>query len=80
MAHDQHETLSRILDLGVGQGLLPAQFTAARISAKLDELIKNPDYKMRAKALAKRFEPQQWMLRNCELIEEVLPAIPSSTN
>jgi UDP:flavonoid glycosyltransferase YjiC (YdhE family) len=80
MAHDQHETLSRILDLGVGQGLLPAQFTAARISAKLDELIKNPDYKIRAKALAKSFESKQWMLRTCQLIEEMLPAIPNSTS
>lgn len=72
MAHDQHETLSRLRDLGVGTGLAPARFKARRIAAALDELLGDPAIRDRAREVAKSFEPGRWMRRTCELVEELL--------
>lgn len=72
MAHDQHETLSRIRDLGVGLGLPPAKFTDKRIAAALDELLDGREFRDRAQEIAKSFEPEKWMRQNCELIEALL--------
>jgi UDP:flavonoid glycosyltransferase YjiC (YdhE family) len=71
MAHDQLDTLSRVRDLGVGLGLSPARFTEKRIVSTLDELIGNPDYKSRAREISRTFEPDLWIRRTCELVEEL---------
>jgi rhamnosyltransferase subunit B len=73
MAHDQHETLSRVRDLGVGLGLPPAKFKDKRIAAALDELLDRREFRDRAQDLAKSFEPEKWMRQTCELVEEFLP-------
>jgi UDP:flavonoid glycosyltransferase YjiC (YdhE family) len=73
MAHDQHETLSRIRDLGVGLGLPPSKFKDKRIAAALDELLSGREFRDRAQDLAKSFEPEKWMRRTCELVEDLLP-------
>ena len=74
MAHDQLDTLSRVRDLGVGDGLHPHQFKAKRIAAVLERLSGDPEVKARAVEISKRFEPASWIERTCRLVEEMLPA------
>ena len=73
MAHDQLDTLSRVRDLGVGDGLHPKQFRAKRIAAVLDRLLHDPALKARAVEVSKRFDPAGWMAKTCELVEEMKP-------
>ncbi len=74
MAHDQLDTLSRVKDLGVGDGLYPKQFKAKRIAEKLNFLIENQNVRERAKEIALRFGKTDWIENTCELIEETLPS------
>src|SRR5690606_17365897 len=69
MAHDQLDNLSRVRDLGVGDGLAPKQFKARRIAKVLDELLGNPETIRRAEQVAQRFDAEAWMRRTCELVE-----------
>lgn len=69
MAHDQLDNLSRVRDLGVGDGLAPKQFKAKRIAKVLDELLGNPETIRRAEQVAQRFDAEAWMRRTCELVE-----------
>jgi len=71
MAHDQLDNLSRIHDLGAGDGLHPRQFKAKRIASTLDRLIHDPALKSRAEDISKRFDPAGWMAGTCDLIEAV---------
>ena len=71
MAHDQLDNLSRVRDLGVGDGLAPKQFKARRIAKVLDDLLGNPAVISRARELAKRFDTELWMRRTCEMVEEL---------
>ncbi len=69
MAHDQLDTLSRVRDLGVGDGLHPKHFKADRIAAKLESLLNDPAVSRRAKEVAGQFDPAGWLRETCELIE-----------
>ena len=73
MAHDQLDTLSRVRDLGVGDGLHPRQFKAKRIAAMLDRLTGDQALKERARDISTRFRVKEWMDESCRVIEEVLP-------
>ena len=73
MAHDQLDTLSRVRDLGVGDGLLPKHFKAKRIAAVLDRLLHDPGVKERATGISERFDPAGWMAETCALVEEIKP-------
>ena len=75
MAHDQLDTLSRVRDLGVGDGLHPKHFKAKCIAEKLDQLLGAENVRKRAKEIATRFGGTDWMGRACEIIEETLPSI-----
>lgn len=70
MAHDQLDTLSRVRDLGVGDGLPVRHFKAPAIAAMLDRLTGDAALKQRARELAGRFDPTGWLRRTCELIEQ----------
>lgn len=70
MAHDQLDNAERLIELGVGASIAAAKFTGARAARKLGALLESPEVAARCKELAARFEPQQWMQRTCELIEE----------
>jgi UDP:flavonoid glycosyltransferase YjiC (YdhE family) len=72
MAHDQFDTLSRVRDLGVGDGLHPHQFKAPRIAARLEPVLADPEVKKRAREIAGRFTPEAWMQESCELVEALL--------
>lgn len=72
MAHDQLDTLSRVRDLGVGDGLHPHQFKAQRIAERLEPLLSDPSVKKRAQEIATRFTPEAWMRESCELVEALL--------
>ncbi len=74
MAHDQLDTLSRVKDLGVGDGLYPNQFKANRIAQKLDFLLGNQNVRERAKEIALRVGETDWMESACELIEKTRPS------
>ncbi|MCB9894947.1 MAG: glycosyltransferase [Planctomycetes bacterium] len=72
MAHDQLDNLSRVRDLGVGDGLAPKQFKAARIAKVLNQLLDNPENIRRAKQISERFDTEAWMRQTCELVEQVV--------
>ncbi len=72
MAHDQLDTLSRVRDLGVGDGIHPKHFKAKRIAELLETLLKSKTVKARAKEIAGRFGATDSMEKTCELIEQVL--------
>ncbi|MDB6076475.1 MAG: hypothetical protein JWO82_222 [Akkermansiaceae bacterium] len=72
MAHDQLDNLSRVRDLGVGDGLHPRQFKARRIAAALEPLLADPAVKNRAREIATRFTPAEWLRESCELVEALL--------
>ncbi len=76
MAHDQLDTLSRVRDLGVGDGLHPRHFKAQRIAPMLDRLLGDPALKARALEVSKRFDPAGWMEQTCRLVEALDPALP----
>jgi rhamnosyltransferase subunit B len=70
MAHDQLDNLSRVRDLGVGDGAPPKRFTARWIADQLDRLTGDKATHARCKKVATRFEPKAWMQQTCELIEQ----------
>ncbi|RYD67181.1 MAG: glycosyltransferase, partial [Verrucomicrobiaceae bacterium] len=73
MAHDQLDNLSRVHDLGTGDGLTPKRFKAKQIAATLDRLLHDSAVKQRAEEVSRRFDPPGWMTRTCDLIEEMKP-------
>lgn len=73
MAHDQLDNLSRVRELGTGDGLNPRQFKARKVAATLDRLLHDPAVKRRAEEVAGRFDPAGWMTRTCKLVEEMKP-------
>ena len=73
MAHDQLDNLSRVRDLGTGDGIHPKRFTARNIASALDGMLADPALKQRAVAASRRFDPAGWMARTCDLIEEMKP-------
>lgn len=78
MAHDQLDNLSRVRELGVGDGLHPRQFKAERIAAMLDRLLGDPSLKSRAAEITKRFDPAGWIEESCRLIEAMEPELTSA--
>lgn len=73
MAHDQLDNLSRVHDLGTGDGLPPKRFKAKQIAATLDRLLHDPAVRQKTREVAGRFDPPGWMARTCDLIEEMKP-------
>ncbi|WP_367873213.1 glycosyltransferase [Luteolibacter sp. Populi] len=73
MAHDQLDNLSRVRDLGVGDGLHPRQFKAKRIAAMLERLLGDAEVKRRATEIAGRFRAAEWVEETCRLVEEMAP-------
>lgn len=69
MAHDQLDTLSRIRDLGVGDGIMPRNFREKPLAAALEGVLSNPGYREKARELAKRFDSGAWLEETCQLIE-----------
>ena len=74
MAHDQLDNLSRVRDLGVGNGLAPKQFKPARVAKMLNHLLSNPETISRAQEISKRFDTKLWMQQTCEQVEQLLPS------
>jgi len=74
MAHDQLDNLSRVRDLGVGDGLHPWQFKGPRIAAVLGRLLGDAGVRQRAKEVSGRFRVKEWIDESCRLIEEALPS------
>jgi rhamnosyltransferase subunit B len=69
MAHDQLDTLSRIRELGVGDGIMPRRFKEKPLAAALEDLLSNPSYRKNAAEFAKRFESATWLEETCSLVE-----------
>jgi UDP:flavonoid glycosyltransferase YjiC (YdhE family) len=70
MAHDQWDNLSRLQDLGVGDGAKPRRFTARWIADQIDWLTGDADVRTRCREVASWFTPQEWINETCELIEQ----------
>jgi rhamnosyltransferase subunit B len=69
MAHDQHDNLSRIRDLGVGDGLAARRAKAGEIGRRLDRILSDPAIRRNTREAASLFEPERWMAQTCDLIE-----------
>ncbi len=69
MAHDQLDNLSRIHDLGVGDGAAPGKFKARWIAEQVDWLTGDTGIRAKCAEVATRFEPERWMQQTCELVE-----------
>ena len=69
MAHDQLDTVSRIRDLGVGDGILPRDFKEKKLATALQTLLSTEAYRKRASEVAKRFQPKAWLEETCALVE-----------
>ncbi|MCC7508500.1 MAG: glycosyltransferase [Planctomycetes bacterium] len=69
MAHDQLDNLSRVRDLGVGDGGPPKRFKARWIADRLQSLTGDAAVKQRCADVAARFDVQGWMRKTCELVE-----------
>jgi rhamnosyltransferase subunit B len=70
MAHDQLDTLSRVRDLGVGDGLDPKHFKARRIQKSLEKLLADPEVSRRAQQIAGRFTNSPGLDEICRVIEQ----------
>jgi UDP:flavonoid glycosyltransferase YjiC (YdhE family) len=71
MAHDQLDNLSRIQDLGVGDGAAPGKFKARWIAEQVDWLTGDAAIRASCADVATRFQPERWMEQTCELIESL---------
>ena len=71
MAHDQFDNLSRLKELGVGDGLRVKKFTGQRLAKRLSTLLTNQDIVGACKRLAEKFEGVDPLTETCELIEEL---------
>jgi len=69
MAHDQLDNLSRVRDLGVGDGTTPARLDRRWLARRLPELIADSNVITACSDIAGRFDPQGWLRETCELIE-----------
>jgi len=72
MAHDQLDTLSRVRDLGVGDGIHPRHFKAKRIAEMLTSLLDDGSVSKRATDVASRFDGNDGIMEACEMIEATL--------
>lgn len=71
MAHDQLDNASRVRDLGVGEGVSVAEFKPRRVARAIYGLLSDHAVQQNCARVARRFEPESWMSRTCELIEQV---------
>ena len=71
MAHDQPDNLVRIKRLGVGDGLLPKDFTADAVAAKLQLLLSDEQVLARCRALQQKIAVSNALETACELLEGV---------
>lgn len=69
MAHDQLDNLSRVRDLGVGDGAPPKRFKPQWIADQLEWLLADPSIADNCRDTAARFDVDGWTRRTCELIE-----------
>jgi UDP:flavonoid glycosyltransferase YjiC (YdhE family) len=78
-APDAPDTAERIRKLGVGLVLPRSRYTAARVIAKLTELINNRQYRERAEKVAKTIRSENGTAVACDALEHVLRAVPLKT-
>jgi rhamnosyltransferase subunit B len=76
MSHDQPDNAARVVRLGVGERLLPDEFGAASLAAKLGGLLDKPGVAHRCAALAGRIRASDPIGATCDLIE----AVPTHSN
>ena len=69
MAHDQLDTLSRIRELGVGDGVMPRNFKEKPLAAALERLLSTPSYQENATRMAEKFRTQHWVEETCRVVE-----------
>lgn len=75
MAHDQPDNLARLKRLGVGDGLLPKDFTADAVAEKLRLLLEDAQMPARCRALQQRIADADALRIACDLLEAPLPPI-----
>ena len=68
-AHDQPDNAWRLEQRGISLTIYPRRYRAARVAAKLRELLGNPAYAERAAAIGARLREEDGIARACEALE-----------
>jgi UDP:flavonoid glycosyltransferase YjiC (YdhE family) len=69
MSHDQPDNAHRIVKLGVGDRLMPRQFTGKRLANILDRLLTSPQVQQCCQELAQRCRELDGIKHTCDYIE-----------
>jgi rhamnosyltransferase subunit B len=70
-AHDQPDNAWRLERRGISLTLYPRRYRAARVAAKLRELLGNPGFAARAEAIGARLREEDGIARACEALEGI---------
>ncbi|MDC1142453.1 glycosyltransferase [Planctomycetota bacterium] len=71
LAHDQLDNLSRVRELGVGDGMHARKFNAKSGGKMLRRLLGDERVKIACKEVAARFRPSDWMAQTVAEIESI---------
>ena len=72
MSYDQPDNAARLVDLGVGDWLLPKHFTADRVAEKLQRLLISKDVSASCTQVRSWVEDQDGLSMACDRIEELM--------
>ena len=78
MAHDQPDNAARLRRLGVADALPPRWFTARRVAARLDRLLRSPEVAAACRDAAGRLAGQDGLEVACDAIEETAAVAASA--
>jgi UDP:flavonoid glycosyltransferase YjiC (YdhE family) len=69
--HDQFDNAARMQRLGVARTIKPKAYRASRVARVLSELLGDSRVAESARAVAARFQPEDWMHEICECVESL---------
>jgi rhamnosyltransferase subunit B len=72
LAHDQFDNANRLKQIGVGDRLLPRQFTPKRAAAVMNRLLTDPEVQVNAKEISKRVDFDRALQNTGDLIEKFM--------
>lgn len=72
LAHDQLDNLSRLRELGIGDGMNARKFNSKSGTHMLNKILNNNSIVDNCKVVASKFEPEIWMQQTIKEIETLL--------
>lgn len=70
-AHDQPDNAARIIRLGIGRSISRYRYTPARATAALRQLLDDPGYAERARAVGRQLQAEDGVTTACDAIEKL---------